>query len=159
MSEVLEQPGMDMQEKLSEVMNAEPTEIVWRGHKRKIGWMRHAVQRKFTTIMLKNTEETEVWKQNVKLCACLLLNGQSGFWTMMRETFCYPVYWRWLYYVKQVDMVEVLQVIAESKKKIQIEPCLMCTILATEMTDTMMTMRSQEAKATQAAHVGAVSSL
>lgn len=145
----IKQPGIDIQERLDDLMNAEPTEIVWRGRKKKIGWMRHGVQRKFSSIMLKDKSEN-VWRRNVKLCACLLLNGRSGFWTMVKEAVVWPVYWRWLYYVASVDMTDVLQVLEASKKKIQIEACLLCTISATGVMDTMMTMRSEEVRVGQA---------
>ena len=66
----------------------------------------------------------------------------------------YWLYWRWLYYIKDVDVVEVLKVLDVSKKKIPSNAFSLTTILATGMTDVMMTMTRSEVKAIQAEQAG-----
>ena len=126
-------------------MTREPSEITFMGKKRKLGWISYYTQERFSKVMVK---EKDPIKRNVKACALLLLNS---FWKIKP---LYWVYWRWLYYVKEVEQVEVLRVLDEAKKKIQSEPFSLATILATAMMNTMMTMRKEEAERTQVAHRG-----
>lgn len=149
----LEQPSEIWKAKLGELMSAESAEFTFQGKKRKLGWVHYGTYKKFERIMVK---EEDGWKCNVKLAACVLMNVKSGFLSMLRTKFYYPIYWRWLYYIKDVDMVETLFVLDSVKKKIQSEPYLMCTILATGLMDEIvgMTMRTKEAKVIQAARDG-----
>lgn len=150
MAETIEQPTLDVQALLDELMSREPDVVTFCGKKRRIGWLHNGTTRKFSHIMLK---ETDPWKRNVKVCACVLLNRKNGLLTWFSLHFVYWMYWRWLYYVKDIDQVEIMGVLDASKKKIQSEPLAMATILATGMMDTMMTMARHERG--QAAHVGA----
>ena len=72
----------------------------------------------------------------------------------LEDRFLYWIYWRWLYYIKDVDVAEVLRVLDVSKKKIPSNAFSLATILATGMTDVMMTMTRSEAKAIQAEQAG-----
>ncbi len=136
---------MELQELLNSVMEDAPTEFVFRGKKHKLGWLRKGTMRKCASINLKEKNE---WKRNVKICVCLLLNS------IWKIRLCYAFYWRWLYYIKDVDIVEVLRVLDCSKKKIPSTAYSLATILSTGMTDVMMTMTRSEAKAIQAAQAG-----
>lgn len=141
----IEQPKQDLQELLDSVLRDEPTEFVFRGKKRKIGWLRKGTMAKCSHIQLKEKNE---WKRNVKICVCILLNN------IWKIRLFYAIYWRWLYYVKDLDVTEVLRVLDISKKKIPSTAFSLATILATGMTDVMMTMTRSEAKATQAGQAG-----
>lgn len=154
---VTEQPNEIWKTKLGELVNAEPSEFTFRGRKRSLGWIHNGTYRKFERIMV--TEE-DGWKRNVKLAACVLMNVKSGFWSMVRTKLWYPIYWRWLYYVNDTDMNDVLFVLEASKKKIQSDSYLMSTILATGLMDEIvgMTMTAKEVKAGQAAQNGDSSS-
>ena len=141
----IEQPSVDLQEMLDSIMMDEPTECVFMGKKHKIGWLRKYTMRKCSHIRLKEKNE---WKRNVKICVCILLNN---IWKMR---LFYWIYWRWLYYIKDVDVVEILKVLDVSKKKIPSNPFSLATILVTGMTDVMMTMTKSEVKAIQAERAG-----
>ena len=93
-------------------------------------------------------KEKNEWKRNVKICVCILLNN------IWKIRFLYWIYWRWLYYIKDVDVADVLRVLDVSKKKIPSNAFSLATILATGMTDVMMTMTRSEAKAIQAEQAG-----
>ena len=84
----------------------------------------------------------------MKICVVLLLNN------IWKIRFFYPLYWRWLYYVCDLDDVEILRVVDVCKKKIPSAASSLLTILATGMTDVMMTMTKSEAKAIQAGQAG-----
>ena len=137
----MEQPKVELQQVLDAVMEAEPEVVSFYGKKHRICWLHNGVTRKFSHIMLK---EADAWKRNVKVTACVLLNRRNGLWTWVLLKAWYWVYWRWLYYVRDIDQVEVMGVLDAAKKKIQSEPLALATILATGMMDTMMTMARHE---------------
>lgn len=141
----IEQPHADLQELLDDILSAEPTELEFMGKKRKIGWLHKGTMRKCSHIAIKEKDE---WKRNVKICVAILLNN------VWKIRFVYWLLWRWLYYVKDIDVVEVLNVLDKSKKKIPSNAFSLTTILATGMTDLMMTMTRKEAKAIQAERAG-----
>lgn len=144
----IEQPEFDLQKALDDILTAEKEEFMFLGKKRKIGWLRNNTVRKFSSLSAK-----EEWqdKNNAKICACVLLNDVFAWFYPI----CYFFYWRWLYYVKNITAVDVLSVIDAAKKKVPQEASLMVTILATGMTDLMMSMTTKEARLSQAGHRGA----
>ena len=105
----IEQPSVDLQELLDSVLHDEPTEFVFLSTKHKLGWLRKGTMCRCSHIRAKEKNE---WKRNVKICVCILLNN---IWKIRAF---YWIYWRWLYYIKDVDVVEVLKVLDVSKKKI-----------------------------------------
>ena len=151
-----EQPNISMQELLDSVLEATPDEIPFRGKTWKVHWWRNYMKRKFTHVMLKETSRKtakrggvgDAWKQNIKLAAILLLSRK---WKIV---FFYWFYWRWLYYVVDVDQVEVLRLMDASKKKIPLDASMMCTGLAISMMDTLMSQTKEEVRRGPAAPVG-----
>lgn len=141
----IEQPQIQLQMLLDSVLSEQPTEFDFRGKRHKIGWLKKGAVRKFTHIALTDTNEQ---RRNVKICVVLLLNN---FWKIK---FLYWLYWRWLYYICDLDEVEILRVVDACKKKIPSTASSLLTILSTGMTDVMMTMTRKEVKATQAAPAG-----
>jgi len=137
----IEQPKIDIQELLSDMMEQEPEKVTVGGHTYRIGWLHNRNTRKFSHVMVK---EKDPWKRSVKVCACVLLNHRWGIWTWFLLNVWYAVFWRWLYYVRDIDQVEVAAVLDCAKKKIQSEPLAVSTILSTAMMDTMMTMARHE---------------
>ena len=141
----IEQPSVDIQKLLDSILHDEPTEFVFRGKKHRIGWLHKGTMSKCSHIVLKEDNE---WKRNVKVCVCILLNN------VWKIRFMYWFYWRWLYYIKDIGADEVLAVLDASKKKIPSSVFSLTTILATEMTEVMMTMTKSEVKASQAEQRG-----
>lgn len=141
----IEQPSVDIQKLLDSILHDEPTEFVFRGKKHKIGWLHKGTMSKCSHIVMKEDNE---WKRNVKVCVCILLNN------VWKIRFMYWLYWRWLYYIKDIGADEVLAVLDASKKKIPSSVFSLTTILATEMTEVMMTMTKREVKASQAEQRG-----
>ena len=141
----IEQPSVDIQKLLDSILHDELTEFVFRGKKHKIGWLHKGTMSKCSHIVMKEDNE---WKRNVKVCVCILLNN------VWKIRFMYWFYWRWLYYIKDIGADEVLAVLDASKKKIPSSVFSLTTILATEMTEVMMTMTKSEVKASQAEQRG-----
>lgn len=143
--EDIKQPDVEMQRRLDEVKSATPEEVEFCGKTIKIGWLHNRTIRRFSHIMA--TEEDPI-KKNIKLCTVVLLNN------VFKIFFFYWILWRWYYYVKDLDSVEILKVLDVAKKKVPQEPFLMVTILATGMTDLMMMMTKKEALYSQAEQRG-----
>lgn len=141
----IEQPAVDLQQLVDKIIEAAPTTVEFLGKKRTIDWFHKGTRRKFTHIA---TTEKDEEKRNVKLCAVVLLNG----FFMLR--FCYAIYWRWLYYIKDPDPVEVLKLLDACKKKIPSTASSLVTILSTGMSDLMMNATRKEAQAIQAGQAG-----
>lgn len=141
----IEQPNIELQEVLNDILSETPTEYTFRGKKRMLGWLHKGTTRKFTHIELKEKNE---WKKRIKQCAVVQLNN------VWKIRFFYWLLWRYYYYVIDLDVWEVLGVLNIAKKKIQSAALQLTTILATAMTDAMMTMTKAEAEHIQAEQAG-----
>lgn len=141
----IEQPNVELQEVLDDILNETPTEYTFRGKKRMLGWLHKGTTRKFTHIELKEKNE---WKRRIKQCAVVQLNN------VWKIRFFYWLLWRYYYYIIDLDVWEVLGVLNVAKKKIQSAAFQLTTILATAMTDAMMTMTKAEAEHIQAEQAG-----
>lgn len=141
----IEQPNVELQEVLDDILNESPTEYTFRGKKRMLGWLHKGTTRKFTHIELKEKNE---WKKRIKQCAVVQLNN------VWKIRFFYWLLWRYYYYIIDLDVWEVLGVLNVAKKKIQSAAFQLTTILATAMTDAMMTMTKAEAEHIQAEQAG-----
>lgn len=141
----IEQPNVELQEVLDDILNETPTEYTFRGKKRMLGWLHKGTTRKFTHIELKEKNE---WKKRIKQCAVVQLNN------VWKIRFFYWLLWRYYYYIIDLDVWEVLGVLNIAKKKIQSAAFQLTTILATAMTDAMMTMTKAEAEHIQAERAG-----
>ncbi len=141
----IEQPNVELQEVLDDILNETPTEYTFRGKKRTLGWLHKGTTRKFTHIELKEKNE---WKKRIKQCAVVQLNN------VWKIRFFYWLLWRYYYYIIDLDVWEVLGVLNVAKKKIQSAAFQLTTILATAMTDAMMTMTKAEAEHIQAEQAG-----
>ena len=141
----IEQPSVELQEVLDDILNETPTEYTFRGKKRMLGWLHKGTTRKFTHIELKEKNE---WKKRIKQCAVVQLNN------VWKIRFFYWLLWRYYYYIIDLDVWEVLGVLNIAKKKIQSAAFQLTTILATAMADAMMTMTKAEAEHIQAEQAG-----
>ena len=147
MTNNIEQPNNQLQDILDSVLSEEPTEYVFRGKHRKLGWIKKGAARKFSHVVMKEKNES---KRNAKICAVVILNN---FWKIL---FAYWFLWRYYYYIIDLDDVEVLRVLEIEKKKIQSTASALITILATAMTDLTMTMTKKEAQHIHQGQVGEV---
>ena len=104
----IEQPNVELQEVLDDILNETPTEYTFRGKKRMLGWLHKGTTRKFTHIELKEKNE---WKKRIKQCAVVQLNN------VWKIRFFYWLLWRYYYYIIDLDVWEVLGVLNVAKKK------------------------------------------
>lgn len=104
----IEQPNVELQEVLDDILNETPTEYTFRGKKRMLGWLHKGTTRKFTHIELKEKNE---WKKRIKQCVVVQLNN------VWKIRFFYWLLWRYYYYIIDLDVWEVLGVLNVAKKK------------------------------------------
>lgn len=149
MADAKEQPTIDYQQLLLDLMEAKPTETTFRNKKIKIGWLHRHTQLKFSHIAL---AEKNIGKRNVKLCACVLTNDVFAWF----KPIVYALKWRWYWYVLDLDDTDILRVLDTAKKKIQYYQSEFITIYSTEMTNEMMamSMTKKEAEAIRAGQHG-----
>jgi hypothetical protein len=62
--------------------------------------------------------------------------------------FKYWFLWRWFYYIRQYDNVQLQEVLDVGKKKVPLEAFLKTTMSLIEARATLMTMRTEEAEHT-----------
>ena len=142
----IEQPTDEYRRLLDQVLEAEPEEFEFRGKKKKIGWLHKGTVRKISHV---SQSDDSPYKQHCKVCALMLLNN------VWKIRFVYWFVWRWWYYIKDLDEVDILKVMDAGKKKVQQGAFLLNTMLLTAMTDLTMTMTRIEAERSQAEQVGA----
>lgn len=143
--DVMEQPGEALQQLLNAIYDAKPEEVMFLGSKRKVGWITNGTQRKFSDITL---TEKNVHKANCKVAAVILLNN------IWKIRLFYWLLWRWYYYVKDINVTEVLRLVDAAKKKVPHDAYLLVTMYSTEMTDVMMTMTKKEVSRSRAVQAG-----
>jgi len=76
-----------------------------------------------------------------KAAAIIILDG---YWKLK---FWYWLLWRWFYYVKQYDNIQLLPILETGKKKVPLQQFYFITMSLTEAKDTLMRMRTEEAEA------------
>lgn len=138
MAENSEQPKMDVQKMLDELMEAEPEVVNVDGKKVRIGWLHKDTERRLSHVMLK---DGDVEKKAVKWYALVRLDVKSGFLTWLFGWLCYGIYWRWLWYVKRERGTKFqMGVLSATKKKIQerSDAFALSTVLMIGAMDTMM---------------------
>lgn len=76
-----------------------------------------------------------------KAAAIIILDG---YWKLK---FRYWFLWRWFYYVKQYDNIQLMPILETGKKKVPLQQFYFITMSLTEAKDTLMRMRTEEAEA------------
>lgn len=150
----IEQPSVDSQQiYLSLISNdAEEVTILRTKKKYKVRWLKNGQLQKLTRLLLhkKTTDENTTTGSDVmdailednKLCckaaAIILLDG---YWKIK---FWYWFLWRWFYYIKQYDNIQLFPILEVGKKKVPLKQFYGTITLLTEAKDTLMRMTARE---------------
>ena len=81
-------------------------------------------------------------KLSCKAAAIYILDG---YWKLL---FLYPLLWRWFYYVKQYDDIQLKELLEEGKKKVRQNEFFIVTMSLIGAKATLMTMTAKEAEHT-----------
>lgn len=114
--------------------------VVVRGKTFNIKWLHPATAEWITALMLKEGNDGKILSQ---AAALIVLNG---FW---KTHLFYWFVWRWFYYIKQYNSIELMPIIEMGQKKTQQEArmaYLNATTLLTALRDTIKQMTKAEAE-------------
>ena len=125
---------------LVSVVENKKDEVVVRGRKYRVGWMHPAVCDWVSALIAKDGNDNKILSQSAAL---IVLNG---FW---KCHLFYWLLWRWFYYIKQYNAMELMPVFQLAQKKTAHEAAmayLNATILVTALSTTKKQMTKAEAE-------------
>ena len=151
--EKIEQPSIDAQQiYLSLISNdADEVQILRTNKKYKIRWLKNGQIEKLTRLLLgKNgtggqdsgTDIIEDGKLACKAAAVIILDG---YWKLK---FRYWFLWRWFYYIKQYDNIQLDPILDMGKKKVPQMQFYRTIMSLTEAKDSLMRMTAREVERT-----------
>lgn len=145
--EEIEQPGLDAQARLQELIDAEPEVVSYGGRKLRIDWLHKETENRFRRIMFKHRKDADMEEAIVKCYAAVRMDRRSGFLTWFLGVFYWWFYWRWVWYVKRERGTKFqIKVVEAFKKKVEehSEACALTIILMIGATNLMMTRAAHE---------------
>ena len=156
--EKVEQPSLDAQQiYLSLISNdAEEVGILRTKKKYKIRWLKNGQLEKLSRLLLhkktideKTTTGSDVMdailEDNRLACKAAAIIILDGYWKIK---FRYWWLWRWFYYVRQYDNIQLRDILEVGKKKVPLNQFFATIMSLTEAKDSLMRMRVKEVEAT-----------
>ena len=156
--ERVEQPSLDAQQiYLSLISNdAEEVGILRTKKKYKIRWLKNGQLEKLSRLLLhkktideKTTTGSDVMdailEDNKLTCKAAAIIILDGYWKIK---FRYWWLWRWFYYVRQYDNIQLQKILEVGKKKVPLNQFFATIMSLTEAKDSLMRMRVKEVEAT-----------
>lgn len=152
---VVEQPTLAQQRELKSIVENTPTVVgILRTKKKyKIHWLKAGAICKLSDLLIHkgktdNDDDTvddnvlDIIKQDTKLAckaaAAIVLNG---YWSIKLK---WSFLWRWFYYIRQYDGVQLQPILDTGKKKVPLMQFYGTTTLLTGVKDTLLQMRTTE---------------
>ena len=155
--EKVEQPSLNAQQiYLSLISNdAEVVGILRTKKKYKIRWLKNGQLEKLSRLLLhkktideKTTTGSDVMdailEDNRLACKAAAIIILDGYWKIK---FRYWWLWRWFYYVRQYDNIQLHDILEVGKKKVPLKQFYGTITSLTEAKDTLMRMRTEEVEA------------
>lgn len=153
----VEQPSLDAQQLyLSLIGNdAEEVGILRTKKKYRIRWLKNGQLEKLTRLLLhKKTIDNDrttgsevmdaILEDNRLACKAAAVIILDGFWKLK---FRYWFLWRWFYYIRQYDNIQLVGILETGKKKVPLRQFYKTITSLTEAKDTLMRMRTEEVEA------------
>ena len=154
----IEQPSVEMQRTYASIRDNDATIVPVLGTKKeyKIRWLKKGQIEKLSRLLIRKGEADDKDGQkdsaldaiadDAKLtCKAAAVYILDGYWKLK---FRYWYLWRWFYYVRQYDDVQLQGILDEGKKKAPLGQFLMATMSLTGARATLMNMRTEEAERT-----------
>ncbi len=157
----IEQPGLNAQQEYLSMINDDPTviEIPRTTKKYKLHWLKNGQLVKLSRLLLRKrkndtpgADETTgvdyldaILEDNKLACKAAAIYILNGYW---KVTLKYWFLWRWFYYVRQYDNVQLLPILQEGKKKVPLIQFFNTTTYLIGAKGTLMQMRTEEAEHT-----------
>ena len=156
--EKVEQPSLDAQQiYLSLISNdAEEVGILRTKKKYKIRWLKNGQLEKLSRLLLhkktideKTTTGSDVMdailEDNKLACKAAAIIILDGYWKIK---FRYWWLWRWFYYIRQYDNIQLHEILEVGKKKVPLNQFYGTIMSLTEAKDSLMRMRAKEVETT-----------
>ena len=154
----IEQPTLDAQQLYLSMINNDPEEVeILRTKKKyKIRWLKNGQLEKLTRLLLhkKTLDENTstgsdvldtILEDNKLACKAAAIIVLDGYWKLK---FRYWFLWRWFYYVRQYDNIQLDKILEVGKKKVPQMQFFRTIMSLTEAKDSLMRMRVKEVEVT-----------
>lgn len=155
--EKIEQPSYDSQMLYLSLVNndAEEVTIIRTNKKYKIRWLKNGQIERLTRLLLHKkaldedtttgSDALDAILEDTKLaCKAAAIIILDGYWKLK---FWYWLLWRWFFYVKQYDNIQLEPILEVGKKKVPLIQFYRTIMSLTEARDSLMRMRAKEVEA------------
>lgn len=152
----VEQPSVDAQRTYASIRDNDATIVTILGTKKKykIRWLKNGQIDKLSRLLIRkgDTDDKDgkddnpldaVLSDGKLACKAAAIYILDGYWKLK---FRYWFLWRWFYYIRQYDNVQLQELLDEGKKKVPLTQFLMTTMSLTGARVTLMNMRTEEAE-------------
>ena len=152
---VIEQPSLESQREYVSIRDNDATVVSVLGTKKKykIRWLKNGQIDRLSRLLIRKGKTDDRDGQNdspldaiiddSKLaCKASAIYILDGYWKLK---FRYWFLWRWFYYIRQYDNVQLQELLDEGKKKVPLTQFLMTSMSLTAARATLMNMRTEEA--------------
>lgn len=153
---VIEQPSLESQRTYASIRDNDATIVPVLGTKKKykIRWLKNSQIDRLSRLLIRKgkTDNEDGSKDSLldaviddsKLaCKAAAIYILDGYWKLK---FRYWYLWRWFYYIRQYDNVQLQGILEEGKKKVPLTPFLLTTMSLIGAKATLMNMRTEEAE-------------
>lgn len=154
----VDQPSVDAQQIYLSLINndAEEVGILRTKKKYKIRWLKNGQLEKLSRLLLHKKTIDEhattgsdvmdaILEDNKLACKAAAIIILDGFWKIK---FRYWYLWRWFYYIRQYDNIQLHEILEVGKKKVPLNQFYATIMSLTEAKDTLMRMRAKEVETT-----------
>ena len=152
----IEQPSVEEQREYVSLRDNDATVVSILGTKKKykIRWLKKGQIEKLSRLLIRkgdtdnedggNDSPLDAIRDDAKLtCKAAAIYILDGYWKLK---FRYWYLWRWFYYIRQYDDIQLQEILMTGQKKTPVEPFLIATMLLTGAKATLMSMRTEEAE-------------
>lgn len=154
---IIEQPSTEAQMLYQSIVSndADEVEIMRTRKKYKIRWLKNGQLVKLGRLLLRNKSEIgdkttgnaaldEIIEDNKLACKAAAIFILDGYWKIK---FRYWYLWRWFYYFRQYDNIQLADLLETGKKKVPLIQFYKTITSLTAARDTLMNMRVEEVEA------------
>ncbi len=154
----IEQPSVDAQQVyLSMISNdADEVEILRTKKKYKVRWLKNGQLEKLSRLLLhkKSIDDDKttgnevldaILEDNRLACKAAAIIVLDGYWKLF---FRYWLLWRWFYFIRQYDNIQLHPILEVGKKKVPLNQFYATIMSLTEAKDSLMRMRAKEVETT-----------
>ena len=155
--EEIQQPSADSQMLyLSMISNdADEVQILRTGKKYRIRWLKNGQLEALTRLLMRanskkmkssgNDAMDAIMEDGKLACKAAAIITLDGFFKLKMR---YWLRWRWFYYIRQYDNIQLQPILEMGKKKVPLMQFYVTITSLTEARDTLMRMRREEVEAT-----------